>query len=108
MPERIRDIGVLKTIGFTPRQVVWSVAVSSTATAVAGVILGVPTGLLAANLMLGAVGRGAGIGPEFGSSPSVVGVAVAVTGIVMLAAGTGALVAHRAARAQVADVLRAE
>ena len=108
MRERIRDIGVLKTIGFTPRQVVWSVAAGSVATSLVGVILGVPAGLFVADLMLEAVGRGAGIGPEFGSSPSVLAVAVAVTGIVVLAAATGAFVARRAARAQVADVLRAE
>ncbi len=106
--ERIRDVGVLKTIGFTPRQVVWSVAVGTTATAIAAVLLGVPAGLLAADLMLEAVGRGAGIGPELGSPPAPGGVALAAAALVGLAAATGALVARRAARAQVADVLRAE
>ena len=67
-----------------------------------------PTGLLAADLMLEAVGRGAGIGPELGSPPAPGGVAIAAAALVGLAAATGALVARRAARAQVADVLRAE
>jgi putative ABC transport system permease protein len=106
--ERIRDFGVLKTIGFTPRQVAWSVAAGTTATALVAVALGVPAGLLAGRLMLEAVGRGAGIGPELGDSPSVIGVAIAALGIIVLAAATGALVARRAARAQVADIVRAE
>jgi putative ABC transport system permease protein len=106
--ERIRDVGVLKTIGFTPAQVVWSVAVGTAATSIVAVLIGVPAGLIAADLMLEAVGRGAGIGPELGDPPGVGGVVLAAAGIVLLAAGIGALVARRAARAQVADVLRAE
>ena len=36
------DIGVLKTLGFTPRQVAVSVATGTAALALAAVVLGVP------------------------------------------------------------------
>jgi putative ABC transport system permease protein len=106
--ERARDIGILKTVGFTPRQLAASVATGSAATAVAAVALGVPAGLVAGNLMLDAVGRGSGIGPGFGRPAALVSVALAGAVIVALGAGLGALVARRAARAPVAEVLRAE
>lgn len=53
-------------------------------------------------------GRSSGIGPEFGVAPAPVPVAVSAAAIVVLAAAVGALVARRAARAQVTEVLRAE
>jgi putative ABC transport system permease protein len=106
--ERTRDVAIFKTLGFTPGQVALSVAVSTGAFALATVVLGVPAGLLAADLMLATVGRGAGVGPEFGAAPGVAGVALVSLGIIVLASGTGALVARRAARASVAEVLRAE
>jgi putative ABC transport system permease protein len=106
--ERTRDVAIFKTLGFTPGQVALSVAVSTGAFALATVVLGVPAGLLAADLMLATVGRGAGFGPEFGAAPGVAGVALESLGIIVLASGTGALVARRAARASVAEVLRAE
>ena len=106
--ERTRDLAILKTLGFTPGQVALSVAVSTGALALAAVAIGVPAGLLAADLMLATVGRGAGVGPEFGAAPSVPAVALVALGIIVLATGVGALVAQRAARAPVAEVLRAE
>jgi putative ABC transport system permease protein len=106
--ERTRDVAILKTLGFTPGQVATSVAVSTGAFALAAVVIGVPAGLLAAHLMLATVGRGAGVGPEFGAAPSAGGVALVALAIVGLATGVGALVARHAARAPVAEVLRAE
>lgn len=106
--ERVRDIVVLKAVGFTPAQVALGIAVSSAAPAVVAVLVGVPAGLLAASAMLAGVGRGAGIGPELGVAPAAGALAVVALAVVALAAGAGALVARRAARAPVAEGLRTE
>ena len=106
--ERMVDIGILKTLGFTPRQVAVSIATGTAALALAAVVLGVPAGLLAAQAMHDVTGRASGIGPEFGVAPAPAPVAAAAVAIVVLAAAVGAIVARRAARAQVTEVLRAE
>jgi putative ABC transport system permease protein len=106
--ERMVDIGILKTLGFTPRQVAVSIATGTSALALAAVALGIPLGLLAASATMDLTGSGSGIGPEFGTSPSAGAVAVTAAAIVLLAALVGATVARRAARAQVTEVLRAE
>jgi ABC-type antimicrobial peptide transport system permease subunit len=48
------------------------------------------------------------VAPSLSASPPAGGVAAACLGIIALAAGLGALVARRAARAPVAEALRAE
>ena len=106
--ERLHDLAILKAMGFTPRQVALSVATGTGAVAAAAVAVGVPAGIVVADAMLAGVGRGAGVGPELGASPPAGGVAAACLGIIALAAGLGALVARRAARAPVAEALRAE
>lgn len=108
MRERARDIGILKTVGFTPRQLALSVATGSGATALAAVAVGIPAGVVVGRLMLDAVGRGSGIGPGFAEQAAPLSVAVAGAVVVAAGAGLGALAARRAARAQVAEVLRAE
>ncbi len=106
--ERLHDIGILKTVGFTPRQLGVSVAAGGAAYALAAIAIGVPSGLLAAAAMHDAVGRATGIGPGFGSAPAVD--AVLVSGALVVAASSllAAVAARRAARAQVADILRSE
>jgi putative ABC transport system permease protein len=106
--ERVRDIAVLKTLGFTPRQVAFSIAFGAALMATAALAIGVPLGLLAANAMLSGVGSGTGIGPELGLAPATPAVAIAALAIVALAAAVGALAARGAAKAPVAEVLRAE
>jgi putative ABC transport system permease protein len=106
--ERIHDIAILKALGFTPRQVALSISVGTAAVAAAAVLVGVPAGLAAAELMLESVGSEAGIGPELGAAPAAIGVAAAAVGLVVLAAAAGALAARGVARAGVAEALRAE
>lgn len=106
--ERMRDIGVLKTIGFTPLQVAVSVAVGSAAYGAAAVLLGLPAGLVTASAMLDGVGTESGIGPGIAQLPTVGPLAFVALGIVGAAGVLGLVVAGRAASARVADVLRAE
>lgn len=106
--ERRSDIAVLKTLGFTPRQVGLSIAAGTAMVAVAAVVVGVPVGLLAADAMLTGVGRSSGFGPELSTLPAAGSLGLAALGLIVLAAGLGAVVARRVARARVADALRAE
>jgi putative ABC transport system permease protein len=106
--ERIHDIAILKALGFTPRQVAISVAVGTAAVAFVAAAIGVPLGLAAAALMLETVGTTGGIGPEFGTGPAALATALAALALILLAAAAGALAARGAARAQVAEALRAE
>ncbi len=48
---RQRDVGLLKTIGFVRRQVALSVSWQSTTVALAGVVIGVPTGIVVGRLV---------------------------------------------------------
>lgn len=106
--ERQRDIGVLKTVGFTPAQVGGSVAAGAAAYAIAAIVIGVPAGLLASAAMQNAVGRGTGSGPGFGAGPSVVALTVAVVAVMACTVALAAVAARRAAQTPVADILRSE
>jgi putative ABC transport system permease protein len=106
--ERMRDIGVLKTIGFTPLQVALSVASGSAAYGIAAVLVGVPAGLLTAVAMLDGVGREAGLGPGIAQLPAVAPLVLVAFAIVFVTGAFGLVVARRAASARVAEVLRAE
>ncbi|MGZ4723118.1 MAG: ABC transporter permease, partial [Ilumatobacteraceae bacterium] len=106
--ERQRDIGILKTVGFTPTQIGVSVAAGGAAYAVAAVIIGVPAGLIASAAMQNAVGKATGIGPGFGSAPEMGVIAVVAGFIVIGCIALAATTARRAARAPVAEILRSE
>ena len=106
--ERRHDIAVLKTLGFTPRQVGLSIASGTALIAGAAVVVGLPLGLLAADRVLSGVGRDSGAGPELAVTPGGLSLFVAVLAVLAIATGLGMLVARRVARARVADALRAE
>ncbi|WP_141726425.1 ABC transporter permease, partial [Actinacidiphila rubida] len=58
--ERRKDIGVLKAVGMTPRQVVAMVVTATAALGVAGGAVGVPAGMLAHRIVLPLIGHGTG------------------------------------------------
>jgi putative ABC transport system permease protein len=60
--ERRPQLGVLRAIGMTPRQVVSVLMVQSTAVALGGVVLGLSAGLPSASLLINAEGRHEGVG----------------------------------------------
>lgn len=109
--ERVRDTATLKALGMTPVQVVSMVAVSAGVLGVVGGIVGVPAGIwlheTLVSLLGGAIGETipahltqGGYDPIALPLLGLAGVAVAVIG--------AALPAWMAARAPVAEVLRAE
>lgn len=108
MQERTREVAVLKALGFTPAQVVISVAVGALALGMISVILG---GLIAVpiyNVLIDALGVAIGVGPGFGVAPGGVAVLSLLVVIAALTAIFAAIAAQRVARATVAEVLRTE
>ena len=105
--ERRRDLGVLKSIGMTPRQVVGMTLASMTLLGVAGGLLGIPIGVTAHRLILDNLGTFAL--PEsmkdVWSAAELAG--LALVGVVIALLGA-LLPARSAARLPVAAVLHTE
>ena len=108
--ERVHEIGVLKAIGQTPRQVRITIVSSMVAIGLAGGVLAVPLGVLLHGVILRGIAHAAGTGmPDdvtavYGA-PELIGLGAA--GVVL--AVIGALIpAGWAARTSVAAALRAE
>jgi putative ABC transport system permease protein len=108
MQERTREVAVLKALGFTPVQVVTSVAAGAVVLGGISVILG---GLIAVpiyGLLVDALGVAIGVGPGFGAAPGVIAVLLLLVVVAGLTVLFAALAAQRVARATVAQVLRTE
>jgi putative ABC transport system permease protein len=107
--ERVRDIGILKSIGMTPRQVVGSIASGTGLLTALALLAGIPLGLIVYRVMFVAVGENmAGADPELYAAPSWGGMALIVPGALIFAALCTILPARRAANVQVTEVLRYE
>jgi putative ABC transport system permease protein len=101
-----RQIGVLKTLGFTGRQVAASVAWHASALAVAALVIGVPVGVIASRLVWSWIVDSIGLA----SAPVVPIGAVAVVTLVVLAVANLAAVGPglTAARTSSAHALHSE
>ena len=108
--ERRRDLGMLKSIGMTPRQVTVMMVASMAVLGVVGTLLGVPLGILAHRLVVPRMVGPAGIDPPASmldvwhpanlAMVALAGLAIAVLGAL--------LPARSAARTTIAEVLRSE
>jgi putative ABC transport system permease protein len=106
--ERLRDFGVLRAIGFTPAQLVASTVVATLALTVVALVVGVPLGLWANDLLQRSVGEAIGYGPELATSPDWVLAAGAIAVIVVLALAIGALTCVRTAGRSASELIRYE
>ncbi|MFJ2674036.1 FtsX-like permease family protein [Streptomyces sp. NPDC087525] len=108
--ERRRDLGTLKSLGMTPRQVSVMVVTSMAALGAVGGLLGIPAGIGAYGLIMPAMTDAAGVSlPAFMTDVwhAPVLALLALTGVVI--AALGALVpARSAARLTIAKVLHNE
>lgn len=106
--ERLRDLAVLKAIGFTPRQVTESVATTTGSLGLLAAVIGVPLGFVLNWVLQRGIGTSSGVGPSMAQAPVLWTALLVIPTAVALAAGAGALASRHAARAPVAEVLRAE
>ncbi|MCX4754209.1 ABC transporter permease [Kitasatospora purpeofusca] len=108
--ERRKDLGMLKSIGMTPRQVIAMTVTSVAAIGAVGGIVGAPLGMLAHRIVVPLTGRGTGLDLpdsllQVWSWPTVA--LLVLSGPVIAALGAY-LPSRGAARAPVAEVLRTE
>jgi putative ABC transport system permease protein len=108
--ERVHDIGVLKALGMTPRQVRTMIVTSTVGTGLVGGLIAVPLGVVLHHWILPAMVAAAGEG----IAPSIVHVyqplelvALALAGVVIAVVGA-LLPAGWASRTRVSTALRAE
>ncbi|SOD89951.1 FtsX-like permease family protein [Streptomyces sp. Ag109_G2-15] len=108
--DRRRDLGMLKSIGMTPRQVTVMTVTSMAVLGAVGSLLGIPLGIVSYELVIPRMAAGVDITlPSYMTdvwhTPTLAGLALAGLVIAVL----GAFVpARRAARLTVAEVLRSE
>jgi hypothetical protein len=102
---RRRDLAILKTIGFVSSQVRATVAWQATALASAGLIVGVPLGLLAGRWAWTLFAGQEAIVPAPVISPLTL---LAIPAVLLLANAIAAVPARNAARTQPAVILRTE
>jgi ABC-type lipoprotein release transport system permease subunit len=103
---RRRDLAMLKALGFTPRQLASVVAWQSTVTAVVGVIVGVPLGIVIGRQLWTLFARNINAVPD--PTVPVVSVVLVALGALVFANVVAAIPGRIAARTPTALVLRAE
>jgi putative ABC transport system permease protein len=106
--ERRRDFAVLKTLGFTPAQIVASVLAGGGLLALVAFSIGIPLGLVASRIMFDILSSAAGIGTGVGALPGFIWLAPLLPLVVLVTTIAGALPARMASSLEVAEALRYE
>jgi putative ABC transport system permease protein len=107
--ERMRDLGLLKTIGLSPRQMVVSVSVGVGILALLAAAVGIPLGLFISKTLFAYISNSMmGLGIELNVSLAWWQIALLVPGAVILALLGGLIPARWAAAVKVVDALRYE
>jgi len=97
--DHVHEAGILKAMGFTPRQVTATLVVSTTIVTAIGVVAGVAAGVIAAPRLINAQGQASGMGWSMavGSAPATI--AAAVGAAIAVAVAAALFLAARAVRA---------
>jgi ABC-type antimicrobial peptide transport system permease subunit len=103
---RRRDLALLKTLGFTRRQLAGAVAFQSTVVAVVGLVIGVPLGIATGRWLWILFARGLSAVPD--PVIPVASVILAAAAALLLANLVAAVPGRQAARTPAALLLRAE
>jgi putative ABC transport system permease protein len=102
---RRRDLAVLRTIGFTGRQLGATLLALAGTVSLGGLVVGIPVGLLAARLAWGGVARDLAVDPTL-TSPAVPLLGAVVAGALLVAVAS--LAVRSARRLATAEALRSE
>jgi putative ABC transport system permease protein len=92
--DHVRDIGALRAMGMTPRQVMSSLVARTTVLALIGTVAGMILGTILTPPLIDVAGRAYGVGAGLGSSPSA-GATLAAGGVVLGAAVAAAIIPAR-------------
>jgi hypothetical protein len=103
---RRRELAVLKTLGFTRRQVRTTVTWQASTVAAVALVIGVPLGLLVGTFVWRRVAEELGVSPD--PAWPVLGIALVAAGALVAGNLIAAVPARRAARTRPAVVLRSE
>jgi putative ABC transport system permease protein len=103
--EHTRDIGVLRTIGLTPRQITAIIITSTALLAAAAVVTGSLLGIAVSDWLINLQGAASGMGAGIAQPPPPAVLLLSGTLAIALAAAFCALPAARAARAPVTRML---
>ena len=106
--ERFREVGILKAIGLTPRQVKTGIYVTTGTLAVISALVGIPLGLLVTRRLFDYMGAELGVGSGIGVMPGALAVAALAPIAVVLGLLGAYLPARRAAGLSVSAALRYE
>jgi len=103
--ERYREFAILKTVGFTPRQIAGSILSGSLLLSGVGLAVGIPLGLGFTRLAMDLIGSAAQI-DTFGTMPGALEIVLLIPAMVLVTAVGALLPARRAARITVTEALR--
>ncbi|HEY33217.1 MAG TPA: FtsX-like permease family protein [Dehalococcoidia bacterium] len=104
--ERYREFAILKTLGFTPRQVAMSVISGSILLSGIAIIIGLPLGVIFTRLALNYIGIEYGMGTPFGTMPGPLAIAMIIPLILFIATLGSILPAYRVSNLTVSEALR--
>ncbi len=103
--DHLRDVGALRAMGMTPRQVLGSLVTRTTVLALVGTGAGIATGTALTPYLIDLAGRAYGIGAGLGSYPSASATLVAGGAVLLMAAAAAIIPARRAAEMPIAAAL---
>ena len=103
---RRHDLALLKTIGFTRRQLSATIAWQATVVVAIGTVIGIPVGIIIGRSLWDVFARAIEVVPQ--PTVSVLTVALIAVGALMLANVVAAIPARQAAGTRTAVLLRAE
>jgi putative ABC transport system permease protein len=104
--ERYREFAILKTLGFTPRQVAMSVISGSILLSGIALVIGLPLGVIFTRLALNYIGIEYGMGTPFGTMPGPLAIAMIIPLILFIATLGSILPAYRVSNLTVSEALR--
>ena len=103
---RARDLAMFKTLGFTRRQLVMTVAWSATTVVLVGLFVGLPVGIATGRWLW--IVRAGDLGVVVAPRVPILAVALVAVGALLVANAVGLLPGRRVARSRPAEVLGAE